>query len=92
MGTAGRIENCQIGVFLAYASPHCHALIGRALYLPQSWAADRRRRAIAGVPAMVTCATKPKLGRAILERAFAAGVPCAWVVGDRRLYGRKESR
>src|SRR5919108_2046878 len=85
-GTAGRIENCQIGVFLAYASRHGHALIDRALYLPESWSADRRRRAGAGVPATVGFATKPQLGRAMLERAFAAGVPCAWVVGD-SVYG-----
>jgi SRSO17 transposase len=85
-GTAGRIENCQVGVFLAYASRHGQALIDRALYLPESWAHDPARRAVAGVPATVTFATKPKLGRAMLERAFAAGVPCAWVVGD-SVYG-----
>jgi SRSO17 transposase len=85
-GTAGRIENCQIGVFLGYASRHGQALIDRALYLPQSWAADPVRRAAAGVPAMVAFATKPQLGRVIRERAFAAGVPCAWVVGD-SVYG-----
>jgi SRSO17 transposase len=84
--TAGRIENCQIGVFLAYASRHGHALLDRALYLPENWANDRPRRAGAGVPATVGCATKPQLGRALLKRAFAAGVPCAWVVGD-RVYG-----
>src|SRR5919108_4491682 len=70
-GTAGRIENCQIGVFLAYASRHGHALIDRALYLPEGWLSDRQRRAAAGVPATVTFATKPKLGRAMLEHAFA---------------------
>jgi SRSO17 transposase len=85
-GTAGRIENCQIGVFLGYASPSGQALIDRALYLPQSWAGDPERRAAAGVPETVTFATKPKLGRALLERAFAAGVSCAWVVGD-SVYG-----
>jgi SRSO17 transposase len=84
--TAGRIENCQIGVFLAYASRHGHALLDRALYLPENWANDRPRRAGAGVPATVGCATKPQLGRALLKRAFAAGVPCAWVVGD-SVYG-----
>ncbi len=81
-GTAGRIENCQIGVFLGYASRHGQALIDRALYLPQSWAADPGRRATAGVPEPVAFATKPKLGRAMLEHAFAAGVPSTWVVGD----------
>ena len=85
-GTAGRIENCQIGVFLGYASPSGQALIDRALYLPQSWAGDPERRAVASVPETITFATKPKLGRALLERAFAAGMPCAWVVGD-SVYG-----
>jgi SRSO17 transposase len=87
-GTAGRIENCQIGVFLAYASRHGHghALIDRALYLPEPWAADRERRAAVGVPETIAFATKPKLGRALLERAFAADVPCAWVAGD-SVYG-----
>jgi SRSO17 transposase len=85
-GTAGRIENCQVGVFLAYAGPKGHALLDRALYLPEGWAKDTARRDRAGVPAAVTFATKPKLGRAMLERALAAGVPCAWVVGD-SVYG-----
>src|ERR671938_1608224 len=79
-GTAGRIENCQIGVFLGYASRHGQALIDRALYLPEGWARDAGRRAGAGVPAEVSFATKPKLGRAMLDRALDAGVPCAWVV------------
>jgi len=61
-------------------------LIDRALYLPQSWAGDPERRAAAGVPETVTFATKPQLGRAMLERAFAAGLPGAWVVGD-SVYG-----
>ena len=85
-GTAGRIENCQIGVFLSYASRHGQALIDRALYLPHSWAADRLRRLGAGVPETVVFMTKPKLGAAMLKRAFAAGMPCAWVVGD-SVYG-----
>jgi SRSO17 transposase len=85
-GTAGRIENCQIGVFLGYASAKGHALIDRALYLPESWAHDPARRRPAGVPEDVAFATKPKLGRQMLERAFAAGVPCAWVTGD-SVYG-----
>jgi SRSO17 transposase len=85
-GTAGRIENCQVGVFLAYASRHGHALIDRALYLPETWAFDAARRAEAGVPESVNFATKPKLGQAMLKRAFEAGVPCAWVVSD-SLYG-----
>src|SRR4051812_43068224 len=85
-GTAGRVENCQVGVFLGYASRHGHALIDRALYLPEGWAGDPARRAGAGVPAGVAFATKPKLGRAMLERALGAGVPCSWVTGD-SVYG-----
>jgi SRSO17 transposase len=85
-GTAGRVETCQIGVFLGYAGRHGRALIDRALYLPEGWAGDAGRRAEAGVPAEVAVATKPKLGRAMLERALDAGVPCAWVTGD-SVYG-----
>ena len=85
-GTAGRIENCQIGVFLAYASPHGHAFLDRALYLPQAWAADAPRREAAGVPPAVGFATKPQLARAMLDRAFAAQVPAAWITGD-EVYG-----
>jgi SRSO17 transposase len=85
-GTAGRIENCQVAVFLGYASCQGRALIDRALYLPEEWAADDERRWKAGVPDDVSFATKPKLGRALLERAVAAGVPCAWVAAD-SVYG-----
>jgi SRSO17 transposase len=85
-GTAGRIENCQVAVFLGYASRYGRALIDRALYLPEEWAADDERRTRAGVPADVAFATKPKLGRAMVERAVAAGVPCAWVAAD-SVYG-----
>ena len=85
-GTAGRIENCQIGVFLGYASAKGHALIDRALYLPERWANDRVRRRAAGVPEQVAFTTKPKLGREMLARMFAVDVPCAWVVGD-SVYG-----
>jgi SRSO17 transposase len=85
-GTAGRIENCQIGVFLGYAGRHGHALIDRALYLPEVWANDPERRGAAGVPEATLFATKPQLGRQMLERAFAAGVPCRWVTGD-SVYG-----
>src|SRR3954449_3589077 len=85
-GTAGRIENCQVAVFLGYASRHGRALIDRALYLPEEWAADDERRMLAGVPEDVSFATKPKLGRALLEHAVAAGVPCAWVAAD-SVYG-----
>ena len=85
-GTAGRIENCQIGVFLGYASRHGHALIDRALYLPEVWANDPARRSAAGVPAETAFATKPQLGRQMLISAFAADVPCRWVTGD-SVYG-----
>ena len=81
-GTAGRIANCQLGVFLAYASPKGHAFLDRALYLPKAWADDPERRREAGVPAEVGFATKGELARAMLERAFAAEVPAAWVAGD----------
>ena len=85
-GTAGRTENCQVGVFLAYAGPRGRAFLDRALYLPKGWAEDEARRAEAGVPEAVRFATKPQLARAMLRRAFAAGVPAAWVVGD-TIYG-----
>jgi SRSO17 transposase len=85
-GTAGRIENCQIGVFLAYASARGHAFLDRALYLPQAWAADAVRREEAGIPPQVTFATKGDLAQAMLARAFAAEVPAAWVTGD-EVYG-----
>jgi SRSO17 transposase len=85
-GTAGRVENCQIGVFLGYAGRHGHALIDRALYLPELWANDPARRGAAGVPENTVFATKPQLGRQMLARAFAAEVPCRWVSGD-SVYG-----
>lgn len=85
-GTAGRIENCQIGVFLAYASGRGHALIDRELYLPQAWAEDDARRATAGIPGAVSFATKPQLAQRMIARAIAAGMPFAWVVGD-EVYG-----
>lgn len=85
-GTAGRIENGQIGVFLGYASRYGRALIDRTLYLPQTWAEHADRRAEAGVPDQVRFATKPKLGRAMLARAHAAGVPFSWVTAD-SVYG-----
>src|ERR687885_1653513 len=97
-GTAGRIENCQLGVFLGYAGRHGQALIDRALYLPERWTRDAARCAAAGIPAGLTLTTKPKLGLAMLERAMDAGVPFAWVAGDcvygadHRLRRRLEAR
>lgn len=85
-GTAGRIENCQIGVFLAYASPRGRTFLDRELYLPEEWAADAERRNEAGVPEEVAFATKPQIARRMLERAFTAGVPAAWVTAD-SVYG-----
>src|SRR4051812_35170918 len=85
-GTAGRIENAQVGVFLAYASRHGTAFLDRALYLPGEWTDDPDRCAAAGVPEGTAFATKPGLARAMLARAFAAGVPAAWVTGD-EVYG-----
>lgn len=85
-GTAGRIENCQIGVFLAYAAANGQTLLDRELYLPQEWAADTQRRREAGVPAQVEFATKPQLAKTMLERAFKADVPCRWVTAD-EVYG-----
>lgn len=85
-GTAGRIENCQIGVFLTYAAPGGYVLLDRELYLPREWADDAARREEAGVPETVTFATKPELARQMLERALLAGVPAAWVTGD-SIYG-----
>ena len=73
-GTAGRIENAQVGVFLSYASRAGHALVDRELYLPRCWTDDPGRCAAAGVPADVEFRTKPQLARAMLERAVAANV------------------
>ena len=81
-GTAGRIENSQVGTFLAYASPRGHASIDRELYLPQSWTDDRQRCRAAGIPDEVEFATKPQQAMVMLQRAFDAGVPFAWVTGD----------
>lgn len=85
-GTAGRIENCQVGVFLAYASSHGRAFLDRELYVPQVWAQDAERRRGAGIPDAVTFGTKPQLARRMVERAFAAEVPSGWVTGD-EVYG-----
>lgn len=85
-GTAGRIENCQVGVFLALAGPKGRTLIDRALYLPKEWAGDKARRKEAGVPAEVTFLTKPQLARRLLEHAFDRGVRVGWVTAD-EVYG-----
>jgi SRSO17 transposase len=85
-GTAGRVENCQVGVFLTYAAPRGRTFLDRELYLPEVWAGDAARRAEAGVPGEVRFATKPQLARRMLARALAAGVGGAWVTGD-SVYG-----
>jgi SRSO17 transposase len=86
-GTAGATENCQVGVFLAYASQGGAAFIDRALYLPQDWTDDRERRTEAGVPEHIRFATKIALAQRMLARAFEADVPARWVVAD-AFYGR----
>ena len=85
-GTAGRIENSQIGTFLSYASPHGHVFRDRRLFLPQQGADDPARRDRAKVPASVTHQTKPQQAAAMLEHAWAQGVPMRWVAGD-EVYG-----
>lgn len=85
-GTVGKVENCQIGVFLDYAGQLGHALVDRELYVPKEWANDRERCRQAGIPADRPFATKPQLARQMLARAFAAGVPAKWVTGD-SVYG-----
>ena len=85
-GTAGKVENCQIGVFLSYASSLGHALVDRELYLPNVWTDDAERCRQAGIPTDGPFATKPQLAQQMLARAFAAGVPATWVTGD-SVYG-----
>src|SRR5215217_3344086 len=85
-GSAGKITNCQIGVFAAYVSSKGHAFIDRALYLPKAWSDDRARRTAAHVPEDITFATKPQIARGMIERAIAADVPFAWVAAD-SIYG-----
>jgi SRSO17 transposase len=85
-GTAGKVDNCQLGVFLAYASPKGRAMIDRELYLPESWTDDPERCRAARVPEQVGFRTKPQLARVMLERALDAGVPAAWVTAD-EVYG-----
>lgn len=86
-GTAGRIENSQIGVFLAYASDHGRALIDRELYLPKEWTGDRARRGAAGIGEEVDFATKQVLAQRMIQRALDAKVPFGWVTAD-ELYGQ----
>ena len=85
-GSAGKITNCQIGVFAAYVSRHGHAFVDRALYLPKAWTDDPARMAAAHVPPGAAFATKPQLARAMIERVIAAGTPFSWVAAD-SVYG-----
>ena len=89
-GTTGKIDNCQIGVLLAYASVRGRALVDRELYLPTAWTEDRARCAAAGIPDEVGFATKPQLGVAMLERAHTAGILTGWVTAD-EVYGQNPS-
>jgi SRSO17 transposase len=81
-GTAGRIENAQVGVFLAYATPIGTAFIDRELFLPEEWAGDQARREAAGIPRSIRSATKPQIAKVMLERALDAGVRFDWVTAD----------
>jgi SRSO17 transposase len=81
-GTAGRVENAQVAVYLTYATALGHALIDRELYLPHAWADAVDRREQAGVPAEVEFATKPALASEMITRALDGGVPAPWATGD----------
>lgn len=81
-GTAGDTVNCQVGVFLAYASKEGTAFIDRALYLPEEWAEDRDRRMEGGIPERIVFRSKIELAEEMLERAFEAGIPTGWVLAD----------
>lgn len=85
-GLTGRVENCQVGVFLSYVTASGHALIDRELYLPEDWCADPARRLAAHIPDDVRFATKPELGQRMIGRAKSAGLPFGWVVAD-TVYG-----
>jgi SRSO17 transposase len=85
-GTAGRVENAQVAVYLTYAGARGHAMIDRELYLPKSWITDPDRLTEAGVPEDIEFATKPALATGMLTRALNAGVPARWVAGD-EVYG-----
>jgi len=86
-GTAGRTENAQVAVYLAYAAATGSAFVDRALYLPRSWTSDPARCRAAGVPPDTAFATKPALAKAMITRALEAGTPAAWVTAD-EVYGQ----
>ena len=85
-GSAGKVTNCQIGVFAAYVSRHGHAFVDRALYLPKAWTGDADRLKAAHVPAEIGFASKPQLAVTMIERALLTRVPFAWVAAD-TVYG-----
>lgn len=85
-GRTGRVENCQVGVFLSYVTTRGHGLIDRELYLPEDWCADPVRRQAAHIPETVTFQTKPELAKQMVQRTQAAGLPIGWVVAD-TVYG-----
>jgi SRSO17 transposase len=85
-GTAGRVENAQVAVWLTYASPAGHAPVDRELCLPESWAGDPGRCAAAGIAEGTAFATKPELALRMIGRALDAGTPAGWVAGD-AVYG-----
>jgi SRSO17 transposase len=85
-GTAGKVENCQIGTFLCYATPSSHVFLDRRLYLPDTWCADEERRAKAKVPVVVEFQTKPEQAIEMLKHAWEQGVPMRWITGD-EVYG-----
>jgi SRSO17 transposase len=85
-GTAGKVENCQVAVFLSLTTREAHVLLDRELYLPQDWCTDQERREKAGVPKLVGFQTKPQLGVKMLERAWGRGLALRWVVAD-EVYG-----
>jgi SRSO17 transposase len=85
-GTAGKVENSQVGVFLSYAVPGGHVFLDRRLFLPKEWCTDQKRRAEAKVPTHITCQSKPQQAVEMLEHAWAQGVPMRWVTGD-EVYG-----
>src|SRR5271154_4249140 len=88
-GSAGKITNCQIGVFASYVSRHGHAFIDRALYLPKDWTDDSERLKVVYVPDEVGFATKPQIARAMIARAMAAKLPFCFVAAD-SVYGTGE--
>lgn len=85
-GTAGRVENCQVGVFLSYSTKKCRALIDRELYIPEGWFEDKERCSQAGIPESLTFKKKPQLALEMLKRTFLNRIKPTWVVGD-EVYG-----